>query len=114
MKAKFNGMYSSDLPAGFGELPTDPANCWVIVQFDIGSDEEPGADCFTAYVTTPKFLSQCLTQEKCQMGRGIIIVKEFTWELVELAVKEVCLDVVGDTWQELVAKLSRFFIYEYE
>lgn len=37
-------------------LPADPACCWVVVQADIGSEDGAGADCFTMYVTTPKFL----------------------------------------------------------
>lgn len=114
MKARLDGIYSPDLPAGYGELPPNPANCWVVVQADIGSVGGRGADCFTMYVTTPQFLEGCLDKASHQMGRGLIVVAEFDWDVVENAVKETCATVEGESWAELAEKLSRYFLYEYE
>ncbi len=114
MKARLDGIYSPDLPSGHAELPANPANCWVVVQADIGVEGESGADCFTMYVTTPQFLDGCLNQVRHQLGRGLVIVAEFDWDVVEQAVKEVCCSVEGECWTELAEKLSRYFLYEYE
>lgn len=114
MKTRLDGLYSPDLPSGYGELPADPANCWIVVQADIGSEGGRGADCFTIYVTTPKFLESCIDDPSYQLGRGLLIVSQFNWDVVETAVSEVCSAVEGSTWEEVAEKLSHYFLYEYE
>lgn len=114
MKARLDGIYSPDLPSGYGELPANPSNCWVVVQADIGSVGSLGADCFTMYVTTPLFLEGCVNQAGHQMGRGLIVVPEFDWDVVEQAILETCAALEGENWAELAEKLSRYFLYEYE
>ena len=51
MKAYLDSFFSGDLPSG-QELPEDPENCWIVIQADIGSYGESGADTFTFYVCT--------------------------------------------------------------
>lgn len=114
MKARLDGIYSPDLPSGHGELPPDPGNCWIVVQADIGSDTGRGADCFTMYVTTPKFLEGSVDVGAHQLGRGLMIVSQFDWNVIEEAVSLVCASVQADTWGEVAATLSKYFIYEYE
>lgn len=66
------------------------------------------------YVTTPQFLEGCIAKAGHQMGRGLLIVSEFDWDVVERAVKKACSAVEGESWTEVAEKLSRFFLYEYE
>ena len=114
MKPTLVGIYSSDLPEGPVRLPDDASDCWVVMQADIGSDAEPGADAFTFHVTTPKFLARSLETDGHQLGRGLVVVPEFDWQVVEAAVLGICAHIEADSWSELVGLLSRHFFYEFE
>lgn len=114
MKAKLDGIYSPDLPSGYGELPDDPRDCWVVIHADIGTDCGLGMDCFTLYVTTPIFLERSIRVDLFQTGRGLLIVNEFDWGVVEDAISSVCLEIEAETWQAIVSQLSMSFLYEYE
>lgn len=109
MKARLDGIYSPDLVSEYGELPEEPEDCWIIIHADIGPDNDPGADRFTCYVTTPKFLAGIIKYDRFQLYRGLLVVNEFDWEVVEEAINSVCLEVEGDSWSEIVTQLSRFF-----
>lgn len=114
MNVRLHELYSPDLPAGYGQMPPDPDCCWIRVHADIGSESGTGADCFTVYVTTPAFLANSLVGEKYQLGRGLLLVAKFDWDVVEEAVRAVCGSVSGTEWRDLAAQLSRHFYYEYE
>ena len=115
VKAKLDGIFSPDLPSGYSELPECPDNCWIIVHADIGLDDgNNAADCFTFYVSTPKYLSQILTEGYYQAGRALVIVNEFDWFVVEEAIGDICSKVVGDSWEKIAEQLSKYGEYEFE
>ena len=114
MKAKLDGIYSPDLPSGYDEMPENPKDCWVIIHADIGVEGGQGMDCFTMYVTTPEFLSKSVRNDRYQLGRGLLILHEFDWELVEQAINSVCSEIEADSWVDMENKLSKSFFYEYE
>jgi len=92
-------------------MPADPSNCWVVMHADIGIENESGADCFTLYVTTPNFL---MNASPYTLGRGLIIVPEFNWDVIENAIRDICHASKEKSWLDFVKKLSRHFIYEFE
>jgi hypothetical protein len=114
IKAKLDGIYSPELASGRGELPSEVTNCWVAMHADIGADNERGTDTFTFYVTTPRFLEDSLKSETVQLGRGLVIVNEFDWGVVESAVASICDSVRAESWEEAAVLLSRSFFYEFE
>lgn len=101
MQAELRSLFSPTLPAGSSEAPDNPHDCWVVMQADIGDDYGESADIFTFYVTTPAFLERTLDGERCEMGRGLMVVKRFDWTVVEKLVKEICTVVRGDSWDVL-------------
>lgn len=114
MRVKLKGIYSPNLPSGYGELPDDPRDCWIVIHADIGVDNEPGSDCFILYVTTPRFLAKSIITERFQVGRGLLIVDEFDWDVVIDAVDSVCMKSGAGLWSDAVNQLSRSFFYEYD
>lgn len=85
-----------------------------IVHADIRMDGGEGVVSFTLYVTTPNFLARSIKTDRFQLGRGLLVVNEFDWEVVEEAVNSICQEVEADTWLEMASQLSRCFFYEYE
>lgn len=114
MKIKLKGIYSPNLPSGYGELPDNPKDCWIVIHADIGVEDELGADCFILYVTTPLFLIKSITTEQFQLGRGLLIVDKFDWDVILDAIDTVCAKAEADSWSDVVSQLSRSFFYEYD
>lgn len=84
------------------------------MQADIGYEGGEGADNFTFYVTTPAFLQRILDTEAYQLGRGLVVVKQFDWKVVEDFAKRLCADVRGESWELIAEVLSRNFLWEFE
>lgn len=106
------GIFSPDLPEGPPLLPADPADCWVIVQADIGVAGEEGSDIFTFYVTTPQWL-QKQSSIGWRWGQGLLILDEFEWSLIESALSKLVESVSGETWEECAEKINRYGHWEF-
>jgi hypothetical protein len=115
MKAKLKGIYSIDLPEGKSSLPEDPENCWIVLQADIGLDDgTEAADTFTFYICTPKKLATIVIDEKYQLGRHLIVVDRFEWQLIESIVLKICSEAIGEDWEGIAKYISRFGHWEFE
>lgn len=114
MKAFLDGIFSIDLPNGPPQLPEDPSNCWIVVQADIGVIGGSGADTFTFNVCTLKKLQHILNQEEYQLGRHLVLVEEFDWEVIERAIKNLLAPLQADDWESLATKIGRFGEWEFE
>lgn len=112
MKAKFKDLYSIDIPEGKPELPKDPNDCWIVIHADIGTDDgTEAADTFLFYVCTTNKLSEILEQG---FGRGLILVNQFSWTVIEEAITKICNSTTGKDWEEIASKLSRYGYWEFE
>lgn len=111
-RAILKGVFSPDLPEGEPSLPENPASCWVVLHADIGLPESEAADTFTFYVTTTAFLEGELDNQEFQLGRGLIILSEFSWSGVSAAVEDVIGRCIGNTWEEIASGLSKYAEYE--
>lgn len=114
LRAELKGLWSIDLPQGPPELPVDPENCWVNISADIGTVGDPGADEFSFIVTTPKFLATEIHGSDYRLGRELIIVEAFRWEVIEKAIERLVHTFSGETWEELATKLGRYAYWEFE
>ena len=112
MKPELRLLYSSDLPHSGVDLPEDLENFWVVIHAEIGIEGEDGADRFTLYVTTLKFLSDSMSIPI--FGRGLLILESFSWEVIRRFIDGLCLKNEGHSAKSVMNKLSRFMIYEYE
>jgi hypothetical protein len=102
MKARLKGIYSVDLPNGSPQMPTDPSDCWIVVEANIGEDDRPGADTFTFYVTTPTFLERAPQAGLPHM----IVLDRFNWQEVENNLLTRCSQARGKIWAELARSIG--------
>jgi hypothetical protein len=114
MTALLKGLSSPDLPAGEPSLPEYPRCCWIVLHADIGLPSSgAAADVFTFYVTTPEFVNSELCTQQFQLGKSMIIVKEFSWGDVRAAIVAVLAKCSGDTWDAIATQIGGYAEYEY-
>jgi hypothetical protein len=114
MKPKLKGFYSIDIPEGPPTLPPDVEDCWIVVQAEIGPELSEACDVFTFYVCTIKFLQRILSKQSYQYGKSVILMEKFSWEIIENSIKEICGGTQGDSWEEIAARLSKYWDWEFE
>lgn len=114
MQAELRSLISPALPSGPSDAPENPHYCWVVMQATIGHGSGDGADVFTFYVTTPAFLERILDDKGYELGRGLVVINQFDWKVVEELIKRTCANARGDSWETFVQQLSRNFLSEYE
>jgi hypothetical protein len=114
MQAELRSLFSVSLPSGPNEMPENPRDCWIVMQADIGYEGGEGTDNFTFYVTTPAFLQRIVDTEAYQLGRGLVVVKQFNWTVVEELTRRLCADARGESWLVIAQMLSRNFLWEFE
>ena len=95
----------------YGALPTQPDNCSVFVEAEIGIKGKDGAEIFSFTVVTPTFLA---SNPETRWGRGYLIVKEFSWAHVESMLGRLLAHAHKDTWSEVADVLSKELNWEFE
>ena len=91
-------------------LPPDPRDCVVLVEVDIGPHDEPGAIFFTLlWLRQPRW-----RMELPLWGRGYLIVKRFSWQIVEEHIKKLLLGAHGYSWSEIGANLNKELLWEFD
>ena len=81
---ELKGLHSADLP-GLDDEPGDPKHARIVVSAEIGFEGSGSADRFDFHVCTVGWLQKQLQRESHLVGRGLIVVSEFEWKLVEQA-----------------------------
>ncbi len=101
-------IHSPDLE--YGKNPIDSENCHILVEFEIGPKGSEGADVFSCEVVTPVALKQV---DK-RWGKGLLIVQNFSWPLVESSIQNLLSHCVGNDWNEVAEKLNKELYWEFE
>lgn len=102
MEPMVKQLWSPDLPQGSPQLPSTPEHCYIVIQADIGLSDSDAADTFTFGVTTPAFLAA----KGHQLSRHEILLPQFDWQSVELAIQQRCKTATGSTWEELTKSIG--------
>lgn len=92
-------------------LPPDPADCSVVLQASIGPKDAEGEEIFEFRVVTPAFLAKSGLP---LWGRGLLIVEEFSWPVVERAIERLLANARGSTWTEVAAVLNHELHWEFD
>ena len=92
-------------------LPGDPGKCMVFLQAEIGPSNQPGAELFSFLVATPGGLEGI---ELPRWGRGLLIVREFSWEQVNQSLSRLLAHAQAPTWAEVAAKLGKELQWEFD
>ena len=105
--------HSIDLP-GLDDKPDDPKEGRILVSAEIGFEGSAGADRFDFHVCSVRWVQKQLQRESHLVGRGLIVVNEFEWKLVENAIRELVERIRVETWDQAATALSRFAFWEFE
>lgn len=101
----------SSLDLDHGTLPPDPEKCSVSIDVEIGPRGCNGGDRFSIEVVTPKYL---FGTTDTRWGRGLLIVKEFDWHVVESFVAKLLRHCHGETWKDVATEISKEMHWEFE
>ncbi|MHB2020411.1 MAG: Imm8 family immunity protein [Candidatus Xenobia bacterium] len=113
MKAELKSLGSIQLDRG--ELPSDPEDCAIRMTAAVGELGDEAADNFDFTVVTPRSLARELSEgPHYLLGRHLVIVERFDWDLVEAAIRSVVEREEAPTWEELAARIGRHGEWEYE
>lgn len=100
---------SPDLP--YGDLPSDPDDCCVLIDAEIGLAGTDGADVFSFHVVTPMYL---LRETLPRWGRGLLIVQHFSWREVESSLQKLLMHAARPHWSSVAAELAKELRWEFE
>ena len=113
LRAEVRDWYSQS-----GDLETwSPEDRWNF-DFDldlaVGAVGVPGHEQFTVTVCTPRALTQQLEHSRFVVGAGHLVVDVYDIDRILSFVKDAIGKCWGETWFELVHKVSRYAVWEYE
>lgn len=114
MKAEIKDFWSPDIPEGYGHLPSDPQDCWVVIQANIGLVGSEAADIFTFYVSTSSFIEKMLLKDSFVYRRGLILTSSFSWDNVSNALDSIVAQANGSDWNSIASELAKYSEYEFE
>ena len=92
-----------------GEMPSDPADCFLDFVAVIGTDGVRG-DNFRFYVATPAALLRSGYIGWC---KDHMLLQEFSWSLVENYIRNLLASVSGDSWTDIAHQLHEFMDWEF-
>ena len=92
-------------------MPPDPTDCEVFCQAIIGPQGEAGEEIFGFIVITPK---QIAKSRMPHWGRGFLVVSEFSWSIVNDALRALLEKVTAESWHEVGTALNRELLWEFD
>lgn len=111
MKPIVYSIYSPELPVYGVDFPDDLYNFWVIMHVDVGADHDSGVASFTFYATTRKYLNAS-SFDGSDLLRSTVVVECFSWDGIEIVVKNICDGAEASDWAGVCEKLlNRFEAY---
>ena len=112
MKASIKSIDLIDYDS-WGYWPDDIEDFCVAAEALIGLEEGKGADIFSFDICTPKWFGQNILRD-IAFARGTLFVRQYDEQLIKKHIFEIVQTVEGQSWQEIVEKLSLFMRWEYE
>lgn len=95
----------------YGKLPMRADDCAIRIEAAIGLAGDDRADRFFFTVMTPKSLAR---QQQAIWGRGLLLLKRFSWPDVERALLSLLQNCRASSWEVLAVLLNRELIWEHD
>lgn len=86
----------------------------IYAEFEIGPDDSPGGDNFSASIVNISYLDSRLSEDPYILPLKFIIMKEFSAVLLREIVERICRRCMADSWDEAAHKLLAYFDWEFE
>jgi hypothetical protein len=113
--AQLRSLDSADALSGLEECrPDDPANFQLSVGAVIGPDDSPGGELFYFSVCTAQWLLENPPPKDFEFLHHVLLVTRWDAEVVLRAIGDLCRRTVGDDWNEVALKLSRYGAWEFD
>ena len=116
MRADLRGLDTADAPGGDlrAYQPGDAAHFALAITASIGATGETGAELFQFTVCSPSWLAEDPLPKGFAFLRHTLVVERWDPDIVERAMRDLCLRTEGDNWNEIAVSLSRFGHWEFE
>ncbi|WP_052351784.1 immunity 8 family protein [Deinococcus pimensis] len=115
LEAEIKELYSLDVPEALEQFrPDDPRDVGITVRMMVGTAGDDAADSFDVLVCTPRWLEREMVNGSHLWGDGLLLVSEYDWSLVQSVLTSRVSRCVGERWEDVAARLSRFSRWEFE
>lgn len=92
--------------------PEDLTNFGFTFELQIGMDNSKVEEVFSFFVCSPKWLLEHCSKEEVMLGLHYLIMAEFDFKLLIEWLNAYVNNCTGETWEEIVQKLSRLGRWE--
>lgn len=116
MRAELKGLDTADAEGGelVGFCPEDAEHFALGVAASIGPAGEDGAELFQFEVCSPSWLASQSLPKGFAFQRHTLLLERWDPQLVERAIRDLCLRTEGEGWAQIAGKLSRYGLWEFE
>ena len=113
MRAEIRDIYSSDVDNLSEWAPTSDEFA-VAIRLQIGPVGGPGEESFDLTVCSVAWLHRQTALTPVFDARHHLVVREFSWVTIRGYIEARVAACVGDTWNDVAQRLSRFAYWEFE
>jgi len=116
MSLTIKSIHSPDAPNVRHWEPDDPEEACLLVELEIGPNEEQGTNLFQIMVATPKGLLKWARSATTPVlsDRGLLVLTTYSSQALLEWLSQTVNHCSADTWTESVSLLQKYFRWEYE
>ena len=94
--------------------PADPSSLATTINVDIGAKGRPGTDTFQLRIATPQGLMNIESRDGIIAIRPLLVLQRYDFSAVWRWLQATVEQCEADSWLDCVAKLRRWFDWEYD
>jgi hypothetical protein len=114
MRARLKGLRSDDIPDLARWEPPEPDSFAVPLVLEVGPLGLRGRERFEVLVVTPRWLEQRHGREGAVVGRGLLVVFEWSYERIRRFLTREVERCSAGTWPEVARRVGRIAEWEGE
>jgi hypothetical protein len=114
MRARLKSLRSDDIPDLATWAPPVPDAFAVPLVLEVGVLGQRGRERFDLLVVTPRWLQERHGEKGAVLGRGLLIVFEWSYERIRAFLAREVEACSGETWPEVARQVARFAEWEGE
>jgi hypothetical protein len=112
MRARLKSLRSDDVPDLSAWAPPEPDSFAVPLVLEVGALGHRGRERFELLAVTPRWLLERHGRNGAVLGRGLLVVFEWSYERLRAFLAKEVERCSGETWPEVVRKVGRIAEWE--